>query len=160
MGPHLNVCRRVLDSELRAIVAAIDEVLLVDGAPSLLAGLERLAETRPPRTRTLDLIGHAAGDDRVLRMGELVVDARDPEALATFAAIRDRGLLARLGISAVRLLGCCTAMTAAGRATMAALAELLAVPVLGTTQLVHALHFGEDGLKARYRHLLVDAART
>jgi hypothetical protein len=155
-GPHLNVVAAEAGQELDAILARLDEALLVADGASLRAGLAALAEGLPPAgPRTLDLIGHTVGGARLLRLGDLVLDADDPASFAPLARLRADGHLHRLTISAVRLLGCGTATTDAGRATIRALAAAVALPVHGTTQLVHAIHFGPAGLRARYQHLLV-----
>lgn len=152
----LCISQHGAESELAKIRAAVEGLLFVEDAGSLRRLLDAVPAPDPDNgPRPLDLIGHAAEDDRLLRLGDLVIDGRDPDVICLFHDLRHRGRLARLHVGAVRLLGCCTAITSAGRATVLALADVLGLPVYGTNQRVHSLHFGPVGLKPRYRHLLV-----
>lgn len=145
------------DQQLLEIQRRIEGGIRVDGAAALIrevtAARARSAAAGPV---TLDLIAHAAGAERLLRLGDLLVDGRDEETRGVFRALRDAGALAH--VAALRLLGCETATTRAGRETVVALAELLGMPVFGTRELVHAIHFGPQGFRERYRHVLVSDA--
>jgi hypothetical protein len=66
--------------------------------------------------------------------------------------------LPRLGIDAVRLIGCVTAGTAHGRYTICALADVLGVEVYGTTDMICATHYDATGFSDRYAHVLVPSA--
>ena len=49
-------------------------------------------------------------------------------------------------------------MSLEGQAAIRTLSEILGIRVLGTTKLLYAAYFGEDGLKRRYEPVLSDAA--
>lgn len=156
-GPHFNVTVARADHELLEIQRRIDSQVRVDGAASLvreLAGSRVLAFATGHRT--LDLIAHTRGPERLLRLGDFVVDGRTVETLNVFQTLQDEG--AFVHVTDMRLIGCETASSAAGRATILALADLLGMPVFGTQQPVHAVHFGREGFRNRYRYLLISDA--
>jgi hypothetical protein len=66
--------------------------------------------------------------------------------------------MTRLGIHAVRLLGCNTAETDAGRSTICRLAEILDIEVYGSTALLHDAHYDEHGFCDRWAFLLVGSS--
>ena len=125
---------------------------LVDDADGLLALLRQLVACRPPRARRrLDLIGHTNSAGLVM-LGTSVIDfamdqaAREarPEYRA-FATIAREGLLRRLGIGEVRLIGCRSAGTSAARETMQVIEALLRVDVRAVCDLVTATEFDAHG---------------
>jgi hypothetical protein len=83
-----------------------------------------------------------------------VIDAAHPPTTAFFRALAEREILPRLGVQEMRLLGCGTAETARGRATIAALADVLGLEVHGTTGAVLAANYDASGFQDRYRFLL------
>ena len=58
---------------------------------------------------TLDLIGHSTPGHHLLRLGTTPIDMLDRTVASFFTDLAATGLLPRLGITAVRLLGCETA---------------------------------------------------
>src|SRR5205807_4820962 len=81
---------------------------------------------------TLDLLGHSTRGHRLLRLGETPINMLDVRVARFFEELGAAGLLPRLRITAVRLLGCETAVTDAGQRTLRMLAHILRLPVFGT----------------------------
>jgi hypothetical protein len=145
-GACLSVISSEPDPELDRLARIVAPSARVSGRAEL--------DATAAGSRTLDLLGHSTARGH-LRLGDWVIDGADPEVAAWCRGLAGRGALVRLGISAVRLLGCCTAGTADGRATVVGLAALLGVEVHGATQLLHAGHYDERGFRDAWRFLLV-----
>jgi hypothetical protein len=156
--PHLTISSRRLDHELARIHAVVEHKVLVDGRVELEEAFGALlaARTAPPMPKTLDLVGHSTPAS-LLDLGGWVIDRCNPIVTAFFRELADHDVLPRLGIASVRLLGCGTASTQRARDTVIALADIIGLPVLGTTGLVHAGHFRRDGFDPTWSCLLVDA---
>jgi hypothetical protein len=99
---------------------------------------------------TLDLIGHSTRDHHLLRLGNTPIDMLDRQVARFFRDLADEGLLARLHIGAVRLLGCQTAVTDAGQRT-------LRLPVFGTLTPLLKSHSNAGGFDPAFSHLLAEA---
>lgn len=156
--PHLSVIARDADAELARIQELIEHKVLVDGRGDLEELFGRLLGAGAPATpKTLDLIGHSTPDRSLLALGAWVIDAARPAVRAFFRELADLEVLPRLGIRAIRLLGCQTADTAPGRATIHALAEILGVEVLGARQLLYSAHYDARGFRDEARHALVSS---
>jgi hypothetical protein len=125
--------------------------------PELRAVLESLPGD-PAVPVTLDLIGHATRGHRLLRLGATPVDMLDPHVADFFAGVARAGLLPRWHVTAVRLLGCETAVTDAGQRTMRMLAAVLGRPVFGTRVPLLKSHSNAAGFDPAFRHVLVEAA--
>jgi hypothetical protein len=67
--------------------------------------------------------------------------------------------MSSLGIGAVRLLGCQTAVTDAGQRTIRLLSRALRLPVYGTLVTLHASHWQADGFNPAFSHVLVEASQ-
>jgi hypothetical protein len=158
---HLSVITADADAELARIQERIEHRALVGGRDDLEALLGSLldagAGAAPPAGRTLDLIGHATPDQSLLALGAWVIDAARPAVRAFFRELAELEVLPRLGVEAVRLLGCQTADTAQGRATICALADILGVEVLGTRQLLYSAHYDAGGFRGDAEHALVSS---
>jgi hypothetical protein len=156
--PHLSIISRTDDVELARIRAAIGTTIAVDGRADLERVLcELLAFGRSGTAKTLDLIGHSSATTSLLVLGDFVIDATSPTVTAFFRELADHNVLQRLGIGAVRLLGCLTADTGHGRWTVCALADILGVEVYGTTGLLLASHYNTHGFADERRYLLAGA---
>jgi hypothetical protein len=158
--PRLSVMTRHADAELARIQELVEHKVLVDGRGDLEELLGRLlaeAEALRPAPKTLDLIGHATPERSLLALGDWVIDAARPTVMAFFRGLADLEVLPRLGVRAVRLLGCQTAGTKEGRATICKLSEILGVEVLGTRALIYSAHYGARGFAAHAEHLLVSS---
>lgn len=156
--PHLSIITRDADAELACIQRTIASPLLVSGRSDLEHVLGALLAVDAPTTpKTLDLIGHTTSEKSLLMLGEWVIDAMNPTVTSFFRDIADAGVFERLGITAMRLLGCSSADTAHGRWTICKLAEILGVEVYGTTGIMLASHYGPDGLADERGYLLVSA---
>jgi hypothetical protein len=157
----LSMVSATPDDGLDGIARIIASSLRIGGPDALDAALQRMLaagdrdELEEPKT--LDLIGHSAAPTSQLRLGDWVIDLACPEVAEYFRGLAQRGVLPRLGIHAVRLLGCGTASTACGRATICALADILRVKVYGTTQLLYDVHYDESGFRDVWAFLLVAA---
>lgn len=161
--PHISVITRRADSELARIQDLITSRVLVDGRGDLEELLSRLVDlarttpiTMPPKT--LDLIGHSIPVSSLLQIGDWVIDAENPTLLAFFRGLADLDVLPRLGIHAVRLLGCHTAGTPSGRRTLTRLSDILGLEVYGTNNMTFAGHYDEHGFSRRWRFLLVSSS--
>lgn len=130
------------------------------------AGLADLREVleaclaRPARPSTLDLIGHATRGHRLLRLGQTPIDMLDPHVAGFFGALAQTGLLPRLQVTAVRLLGCETAVTDAGQRTLRMLSQTLRLPVFGTRKPLLKSHSNSAGFDPAFAHLLTEASAT
>ncbi|HWO17704.1 MAG TPA: hypothetical protein VNO30_02975 [Kofleriaceae bacterium] len=161
--PHLSVIARDAGPELLRIGARIEHKALVDGRDELeeLFGqlLGQLRDARlPPAPKTLDLIGPATPELALLALGRWVIDVSRPAVRAFFRELADLAVLPRLGVRAVRLLGCETARTRQGRAAICKLSEILELEVLGTSEPLVAAHYDARGLRDDAHHLLVSSA--
>jgi hypothetical protein len=160
-GPHLSVVSAEPDAVLQDIARTIGCVVTVDGPAALEEALARLAgeaERAPGATRTLDLIGHTRTAASLLSLGDWWIDAADPVTAAMFRDLADRAVLPRLGIHALRLLGCHSAGSERARDTICRLAELLGVEVAGMRELLHVGHFGPGGFRDEWSFRLARAS--
>ncbi|HLL21708.1 MAG TPA: hypothetical protein VK427_06240 [Kofleriaceae bacterium] len=156
---RLSIITRHADWELSQIHEAIEHKVLVDGRADLEAALGRLLVCDGSRTpKTLDLIGHATANGALLSLGDFVIDTSNPVVTAFFRELADLDVLPRLGIHAVRLLGCKTADTAQGKTTICTLSDILGLEVYGTTGLVFSAHYGPTGFSDDWRFLLIGAS--
>jgi hypothetical protein len=157
--PHLSVITRDPDRELGEIRSVLAHKVLVDGRAELEAELGRLlAQDVAPTPKTLDLIGHTTSDRSLLVLGDWVIDATSPTVTSFFRGLADQNVLERLGIRAVRLLGCNSADSAHGRWTICRLTDVLGVEVLGTTGLMLASYYTAGGLDPARRYLLTSSS--
>ncbi len=156
--PRISMLTRSAANELVKIQNKIDHKLLIEDRSDIekLLG-QLLAAGAPVRPRTLDLIGHSTADHSLLVLGDWVIDASSPTVTAFFREVADHDVLPRLGITAVRLLGCLTANTAAGRRTMCALADILGVEVWGTKDVVYSVHYDRGGFAEERTFCLVSS---
>lgn len=157
--PRLSMVSRSEDPDLLRIREAIANPILVDGRGELESTLCRLlAHEHRGTATTLDLIGHSTASTSLLVLGDWVIDAASTTVTAFFRELAEQNVLGRLGIKAVRLLGCLTAETAHGKWTVCALADILGIEVYGTTGLVLSSHYGRDGFADERRYLLASAS--
>ena len=108
---------------------------------------------------TLDLIGHSTRHHHLLRLGGTPIDMLDPAVAQFFRNLARDGLLGDGKIVALRLLGCETAVSEAGRRTLRMLAQVLGLPVYGTRVPLLKSHSNATGFNAVFNHLLVEAAQ-
>ena len=108
--------------------------------------------------RTLDLIGHSTRDHHLLRLGSTPIDMLDPAVARFFRAIAGEHILPRLQISAVRLLGCETAVTEIGQRTLRMLGQTLRLPVYGTVKPLFKSHSNAAGFDPAFTRILVEAS--
>jgi hypothetical protein len=157
--PRLSIITRHSDAEMSRIQNLVEHKVLVDGRCELEALLgELLSCAERPSPKTLDLIGHSTADDGLLQLGDWVIDSARSTVTAFFRELADNDVLPRLGVHAVRLLGCRTAETAHGRTTICALADILGLEVYGTTGLLFANHYDARGFHDEWRFLLTGAS--
>ncbi|MDQ3367511.1 MAG: hypothetical protein M3680_18985 [Myxococcota bacterium] len=160
--PHLSVITRQADFELARIHDKIEHKVLVDGRTDLEELFGRLLDAvipdAPIKPCTLDLIGHSTAGKSLLQLGDWVIDRTSATVTAFFRELADQDVLGRLGIHAVRLLGCQTADTTAGRDTMTALANILGVEVYGSTELLYSAHYDAGGFREECSHVLICAS--
>lgn len=133
---------------------------VVGSLAEMRAVLESMLAHVPHPVRSLDLLGHATRDLRVVRLGREPIDMFHPGVDRFFRQLAADRLLAQLNIRALRLLGCATATTPAGQRTMQRLARLLGMPVYGTTKPLMKSHFTTTGFHPAFeRTCLVEAAQ-
>ena len=160
IGSAHPICLVTADADvpLRAVdparcirtVASLDDVH---------AELKALAGSEQPGTRALDLIGHSTRDHHFLRIGDQAIDMTRPPIARLFETIRREELLQQLGVIAVRLLGCSTALLPTGQRTLQRLARTLGVPVYGSTKPLLHSHYTADGFNPKFEHVLVEASQ-
>jgi hypothetical protein len=126
--------------------------------PQLREALEQFPPDAGPAS--LDLHGHSTRDHHLLRLGDTPIDMLNPHVARFFRDVARSGVLDRLGVVGVRLLGCETAVTDSGRRTLRMLARTLGRPVSGTTVPLLKSHSNANGFNPAYAHLLVEAAGT
>jgi hypothetical protein len=156
---HISISSRTSDPELVRIHQTIATPILVEGRADLevvLGGLLRM----PSTARTLDLIGHSTPIKSLLVLGDWVIDAGSSTVTAFFRELAEQQVLTRLGVTALRLLGCNTAQTGQGKATLRVLSEILELPVYGTTEPTFASHYDERGFRDDFAHHLVEASQV
>jgi hypothetical protein len=152
--PHICVITRQPDVEMRQIQDTIEHKALVEGRADLEALFSGLLATKHDNTpKTLDLIGHSTGKG-FLKLGDWVIDAERPGVTAYFRELADNDVLPRLGINAVRLLGCHTAGNAKTRATIRTLTQILQTPVYGTTNILFRWHYDANGFIEQREYML------
>ncbi len=104
---------------------------------------------------TLDLIGHSTPGHHLLRLGNTPIDLLNRSVALFFTDLATSGLLPRAGVTAVRLLGCETAVTETGRRTLRLLAATLRLPVYGTSKPLMKSHYGARCFRPEFSHLLL-----
>jgi len=158
-GP-LNVLSPDAESVFQSRVAAGIPVHRAGSLSELHAVLESLRGPGSVRDhRSLDLVGHSTAGHHLLRLGTTPVDMLDPAVARFFRALAGTELLPALGIIALRLLGCQTAVTDAGRRTVRMLSRTLRLPVYGTLVPLLDSHWRVDGFDPTFSHVLVEAAQ-
>ena len=156
--PRISLITREADGLLRDIQDVISRPMLVSGRAEVEEVLSRWVLAGDPAIpRTLDLIGHSTPDRSLLVLGDWVIDGTSSKVLSFFRGLADCELLGRLGVQAVRLLGCETAMSEGGRHTLVALSEILELEVFGTSQVIDAGSYDAGGFRTDREHLLVSA---
>jgi hypothetical protein len=160
--PRLTIVSGEPDFELGRIAETIRHSVMVSGCGELaalfgqlLAAAEHGAAVAP---KTLDLIGHTRSSASLLTLGDWVIDSADPTTAAFMRWLAEHRVLPRLGVQALRLLGCNSAGSAHGRATICALGDLLGLEIYGSKQLLYAVHYGSEGFRDCWRFLLVAAS--
>jgi len=126
-----------------------------------------LAEVRPILERQLqfaaepvilDLMGHSTRDHHLLRLGDSVVDMLNPAVARFFKSIAEDGLLSRLEVTAVRLMGCETAVAPAGQRTLRMLSNALRLPVFGSIKPIGKSYYDALGFNPAFNSVLVEAS--
>lgn len=155
--PHLSVITSRTDDELGRIQDVIENKVLVDGRGDLEELFGRLLALRSGARvpKTLDLIGHSNPGPQLLVLGDWVIDTSRTSVTAFFRELVDNEVFPRLGIHAMRLLGCHTAETDEGRTTICALSDILGIEVYGTRHVIYSAHYDGDGFRDDCMHALV-----
>ena len=155
--PRISLVTAHPDVEVGRLRAVLGEHVEIDGRSALeqLLG-ELIGSDGGTAPKTLDLIGHTTPDG-LLQLGDWVLDGESPTVTAFFRGIAELEILPRLGVTALRLLGSCTAVTSRGRATLQILSELLELEVVGTIGVLHAEHYDAGGFRED-AHALLSAA--
>jgi hypothetical protein len=157
--PRLSLVTRHADTELSRIHDAIEHKVLVDGRTDVEGVLSRLCAAKEPiAPKTLDLIGHSTPGTSLLQLGDWVIDTGSSTVTSFFRGLADNDVLPRLGIHAVRLLGCKTTETAQARATICRLSDILGLEVYGTTGLLYSAHYNAHGFSDDWKFLLVGSS--
>ena len=104
----------------------------------------KLIARAPSAATMIDLVG-LTGTDHIVTLQGRPIDTQIGRVRAFWRELADRGTLGHLGITTMRLVGCLSATGHRARATIGALAEILELDVIGTTELVSLADFGPDG---------------
>jgi hypothetical protein len=107
-------------------------------------------------SKTLDLVGHSSGHVPLV-LGDWAIDAERASVRAFFRELADHRVLPRLGVTAMRLLGCSSAGNTRARDTLARLSDILELDVYGTRDSVTTADYDHTGFKSE--HLLVGGRR-
>lgn len=136
----------------------ISQAVVVAGRVDVETVLGLLAHNATsPIPRSLDLIGHSTPDHSLLVLGDWVIDGTRSKVSSFFRGLADAEIFARLGIHSIRLLGCETAITQIGRASITAIAEITNVECFGTLQVIDATSYDGDGFRADRQSLLLSS---
>lgn len=159
--PRISIMTSHPDAEASRLQALLADHVQIDGRSAFEALLGTLlyAKVGEPAAKTLDLIGHSTPDG-LLRLGDWVIDGESSKVTAFFRNIADLEVLPRLGVTALRLLGCSTAVGPRARGTIEILAGLLGLEVYGTTSPIYNLHYDEQGFAPAWRFLLSAASEA
>jgi hypothetical protein len=157
---HLSFVSRGDDPELARIRETIAGSIAIDGRAELEASLcELLTYGRSGTRKTLDLIGHSTADGSLLVLGDWVIDAASATVAAFFRELADHDVFARLGVHAIRLLGCGTAGTDRAKWTVCRLAEIVGIEVYGATGPLLASYYDAVGFADERRYVLAPASQ-
>ena len=157
----LNIMSPDAEPVYRGRVERCAEAHRASSLPELQAVLETLQGKAGSLgcLRTLDLLGHSTSGHHLLRLGSTPIDMLDPVVARFFRTQAIADLMSSLGIGAVRLLGCETAVTDAGQRTVRMLSRALRMPVFGTLVPLHGSHWRADGFNPAFAHVLVEASQ-
>lgn len=159
---NLNVISEYTPGEISKIrgVLAIDRCVVVREGETLVDALSAyvtdfVKSGKPvPRFDNLDLIGHSRSRDGILKIGELALTSR--VAREQFLLLDDRGILDKLGILAIRLLGCRTASHPRGQRVVRTIRNYTQRNVFATRADLFAVHYDYEGLAWAAEKLLAD----
>jgi len=126
---------------------APDRVMAIADREDLVGQLLALSKHLTTAPRVLDLVG-MTGTDKLLTFHGRVLDTRIGRVRASYRELADQGVLARLDVVGVRLIGCMSAVGEPARRTIAQLSEIMEVEVTGTAELVTIEDFGPTGFTA------------
>jgi hypothetical protein len=158
----LTIISTGTDDDINAVAAQVQVEKRAHDSLSVIECLDEAIATPRSAFNTLDLVGHSIPDENYLRIGQWVIakwvsdtdryeDPNDGELMA-FAKNQLGPRLAQLNMHSLRLVGCETATTHRGFATMQLLAAALNASVgapfvvYGTNTVLDAHDFGPDGL--------------
>lgn len=157
--PRFNVTltEELSDPTLRRTQDVMEGFVRVSGLPELAVVLESLRRCDvAAAARTLDLVAHADSSG-ILQFGRSRMAPGDAQLEAFVKAVPK--VLADVGFTRLRLIGC---YTATGRAAQPALAYLRSklgdVEVFGCTDFIDESNFDVDGLSSRWDILMVAAS--
>ncbi len=134
--PHTTLLQQRLAPE--TTIAFDDRVALSDR-------LLELAAVLPRRPRTLDFVG-LTSHDKMLAFHNRPLDTGVKRVRSFFRGLAEEGVLAALGITALRLIGCSTGVGERARATISTLADITGLDVTGTQDLVSVDDITADGV--------------
>jgi hypothetical protein len=153
---HVSLVSRESDRELSAIQARVERTILVGDRVELEEIVGRLLAEGDTTPKTLDLIGHS-NEHGVLVLGTWTIDAGRRVVRSFFRGLADNDVFARLGVTAIRVLGC---ETVRARETLQALSDICGIPVFGSTQMLGAVHYEPAGFREDCEHALVAYGRA
>jgi|GEM_PF-3263813 len=106
--------------------------------------LAELALVLPRQPRTLDLVG-LTSRNKLLSFHGRPLDTSVARVRAFYRELTEQGILAQLGITAMRLVGCCSAVGEPALRTISTLSEIVGLEVTGTQDLVSIEDFEPTG---------------
>jgi hypothetical protein len=138
---RLNLVSDGADRELEAVKCTIERFETATGLEHVHAILCSYAN-RGHRTELIDAIGHSQAHG-FLVLGAWVIDD-SPQTGASFSELL-RPVLAQLGVRAIRVLGCSTAITERGKKALRRVAHAARCQVLGSKRYLSKHDYGPTG---------------
>lgn len=123
---------------------APDHVLPFSDRETLTERLLAMSKHLAQSPRVLDYVG-MTGADKLITFHGRACDTRIGRVRASQRELAEQGVISRLDVVGVRLVGCMSAVGEPARRTIAQLSEILDVEVTGTTELVTIDDFGPAG---------------
>ncbi len=154
----INVISATGDAVMLAIEAHCAHFHRVGSLAELRELLLTLPASDPPEPVTLDLLGHSGSAAKLFQLGSSTINPCDRRVDLFFRDLARDRVLARLGVVALRLIGCETAVTPGGQYTLRRLAATLHIPVFGTTKMIMKSHYTAGGFDPRFARILAEAA--
>ncbi len=146
----VNISHDPGDVELRAAQKKLKAVVeLVQSMQQLEDTIVAAFQCLNGRHSMIDLVAHSTSVDQLLKFGEWTM-AADDRLISFCERIKDRTTVAQRANTGLRLIGCATADSSAGKMAISTLEKRLGIAVFGTTTNVLLRNFSEDGYAGEF----------